>query len=115
MAGLTYWNHQRSDTQQQVFQEAGFVLSDELQGNPNLLASRSQKQIAVVFPDGYFRADFTQITAAEVRFDALAKQDQNYRIHISLKGSDRASVEVLYQNEAMARQALKQLDLRLKD
>lgn len=113
MAGLAYWNHQRSDAQLKALQAAGFSLSDELSGNPKLLLSRSQKQLAVLFPDGYLRADFDQVDNLEVQHDSNSQTEFNYRLVISLQGSSRDHVEILYENEARAQATLKKLQALL--
>lgn len=113
MAGLAYWNHQRSDAQLKALQAAGFSLSDELSGNPKLLLSRTQKQLAVLFPDGYLRADFDQVDNLEVQHDSNSQTEFNYRLVISLQGSSRDHVEILYENEARAQATLKKLQALL--
>jgi len=113
MAGLAYWNHQRSDAQLKALQAAGFSLSDELAGNPKLLLSRTQKQLAVLFPDGYLRADFDQVDNLEVQHDSNSQTEFNYRLVISLQGSSRDHVEILYENEARAQATLKKLQALL--
>lgn len=119
MAGLAYWNHQRTDVQLKALKDAGFVVSDQLAGNPKLLVSSAQKQLAVVFPDSYLRTDFSQVSGLELRHDSNAQTEFNYRIQIALKsGSQRGSqnsVEVVFENETRAQTALKKLQQLLKN
>ncbi|WP_432470768.1 hypothetical protein [Amphritea sp. HPY] len=119
MAGLAYWNHQRTDAQLKVLKDGGFVVSDQLAGNPKLLVSSSQKQLAVVFPDSYLRADFGQVSGLELRHDSNAQTEFNYRLQITLKSGSQSgrqnSVEVAYENEARAQSALKKLQQYLNN
>ena len=110
MAGLAYWNHQRSNAQLAALQGAGFVVLDQLQGNPKLLVSRSQQQLAVLYPQGYVRAEYAQVSATAVVFDSSAQTDLNYRLQIQLRSGARPVLEIAYENEVRAEQAKKQLD-----
>ncbi|RTE65841.1 hypothetical protein EH243_09120 [Amphritea opalescens] len=107
MAGLGYWNYQRMDGQRKALQTAGFQISDELKGNPPLLISASQRQIAVLNPSGYQRFSFDQLQGAEVRSDSLATTDTRFRVALILDGE--ADVEIGFENEPRADIALKQL------
>ncbi|WP_417224944.1 hypothetical protein [Amphritea sp.] len=109
MAGLGYWNYQRIDGQRKELQATGFQISDDLKGNPGLLISTSQREIAVLNPNGYLRFSFAQLQRAEVRSDAFAQTDHNYRIALILSGATQPEVEVGYENEPRAENALKQL------
>jgi hypothetical protein len=107
MAGLGYWNYQRMDGQRKELQAAGFQISDELKGNPTLLVSASQRQIAVLNPSGYRRFSFDQLQRAEVRSDSLAQTETRFRVALILDGEP--DVEVGFENETRADIALKKL------
>ncbi|GGK81413.1 hypothetical protein [Amphritea balenae] len=109
MAILGYWNYQRTEGQLQSLQSAGFVVSDRLKGNPGVVISRSQRQCAVLIPTGYQRFDFSQIHGAEVRFDWASDTKTNFRLVLLLENAYKSEVEIGYQNEPQANNALKKL------
>ncbi|MBQ0785758.1 MAG: hypothetical protein KBT66_16150 [Amphritea sp.] len=109
MAGLGYWNYQRIDGQRKALEGAGFVVSDDLKGNPGLLVSTTQQQIAVLIPTGYLRVGFDQLTHGEIRQDASGEKDSNYRIALILNGASQSEVENRYQDEYQADIAFKKL------
>lgn len=109
MAGLGYWNYQRIDSQRKALEGAGFVVSDDLKGNPGLLVSKTQQQIAVLIPAGYLRVDFAQLKHGEIRKDSSGENDKNYRITLVLNGAPQSEVENRYQDELQADIAFKKL------
>ncbi len=109
MAGLGYWNYQRIDGQRKALTGAGFVVSDDLKGNPGLLVSSTQKQLAVLIPTGYLRVDFDQLKHGEIRKDSSGENDKNYRIALILNGASQPEVENSYQDELQADTAFKKL------
>lgn len=109
MAALGYWNYQRTQGQQQALQSAGFVVSDELKGNPKLLVSTSQRQLAVVRGGGYLRLDFAQVQDVAIVFDSHESGERNYRLRLVLQGVPESAVEIGYQDEFQAESAGKQL------
>ncbi|WP_290704982.1 hypothetical protein [Amphritea sp.] len=109
MAGLGYWNYQRIDGQRKALEGAGFVVSDDLKGNPGLLVSTTQQQIAVLIPTGYLRVGFDQLKHGEIRQDASGEKDSNYRIALILNGASQSEVENRYQDEHQADSAFKKL------
>jgi hypothetical protein len=111
MAGLGYWNYQRIDGQRKALEGAGFVVSDDLKGNPGLLISTTQQQVAVLVPSGYLRVDFSQIEHGEIRHDQTSQTDipTSYRIALVLTGASQSEVEIGYQTEHHADIAFKKL------
>lgn len=109
MAALGYWNYQRTQGQQQALQSAGFVVSDDLKGNPKLLVSTSQRQLAVVRGGGYLRLDFAQVQDVSVVFDSHESGERNYRLRLALQGAPESTVEIGYQDEFQTESAGKQL------
>ena len=106
--GIAYWNHQRSQAQVAQLQSSGFNISDNLKGTPNLLVSRSQRQIAVPKPSGYVRFGFEQVSGMKVISESAPEHDYNHRLSISVVGQDK-SVNVGYADKTGADKALKQL------
>jgi hypothetical protein len=109
MAGLGYWNYQRIDGQRKALESAGFIVSDDLKGNPGLLVSTTQHQVAVLIPTGYLRIGFDQIKHGEIRKDSTGENDKNYRIALVLNGAPQSEVENRYQDELQADIAFKKL------
>ena len=109
IAGIAYWNHQRSQAQVAQLQSSGFNISDNLKGNPNLLVSRSQRQIAVPKPSGYVRFGFDQVRGSRVISESAPEHDYNHRLSITVVGQDQP-VNVGYADQAKADKALKQLE-----
>lgn len=111
--GLAFWNHKRTQTQHQALQDSGFSVSHHLKGNPELLVSETQQQLAVVRGGDYLRIDFAQVENAAIAFDAAAANDRNFRIRLQLSNAPEPVIEIAYQDELDARSALKQLDTLL--
>ncbi|WP_428035370.1 hypothetical protein [Amphritea sp.] len=109
MAGLGYWNYQRIDGQRKELLSAGFQISDDLKGNPGLLISSSQRQVAVLIPTGYLRVSFDQIQSAEIRSRDTAETETNFRIALLLENAPVPEVEIGYQNVHSVEIALKKL------
>ncbi|MBN0988836.1 hypothetical protein [Amphritea pacifica] len=109
MAGLGYWNYQRIDGQRKQLVSAGFQISDDLKGNPGLLVSTTQRQVAVLVPSGYLRLGFDQLKDAEVRFRSSAETETDYRIALILEGAPVPEVEIRYSNEHSVEIALRKL------
>ena len=109
MAGLGYWNYQRIDGQRKALVNAGFQISDDLKGNPGLLVSTSQQQVAVLIPTGYLRFGFDQIQRAEIRSLEKAETETDYRIALVLDGAALPEVEIGYQNVHAVEIALRKL------
>lgn len=109
MAGLGYWNYQRIDGQRKELQAAGFQISDDLKGNPSLLVSTSQQEVAVLIPSGYQRLNFAQLERVEVRSDTSAEAETNFRLVLIVIDAMVTEVEVGYENEHRADIALKRL------
>jgi hypothetical protein len=109
MAGLGYWNYQRIDGQRKQLVSAGFQISDDLKGNPGLLVSTSQRQVAVLVPSGYLRLSFDQLKDAEIRFRSGAEVETDFRIALLLEGAPVPEVEIRYSNEHTVEIALKKL------
>ncbi|WP_299196010.1 hypothetical protein [uncultured Amphritea sp.] len=109
MAGLGYWNYQRIDGQRKELLSAGFQISDDLKGNPGLVVSTSQRQVAVLIPTGYLRVSFDQIQHAEIRSRDTAEAETDFRIALLLDGAPVPEVEIGYQNVHSVEIALKKL------
>lgn len=110
MAALGYWNYLRTQTQQQALQAAGFEISDNLKGNPVLVVSASQRQVAVIRGSGYQRFDFSQVLSTAVIYDSHESGERNYRIQLAIQGVADSSLEIAYQDEFQAESARKQLN-----
>ncbi len=108
--GLAFWNHKRTQTQHQALHSSGFSVSHYLKGNPELLVSEIQQQLAVVRAGDYLRIDFAQVEEAAIVFDAAAANDRNFRIRLQLSNAPESVIEIAYQDELGAHSALKQLD-----
>lgn len=109
MAGLGFWNYQRIDGQRKELQGAGFQISDDLKGNPGLLVSTAQRQVAVLIPSGYLRFSFDQLKGAEIRSRDTAETETDFRIALLLDGAPVPEVEIRYQNVHRVEIALKKL------
>ncbi len=109
MAGLGFWNYQRIDGQRKELQGAGFQISDDLKGNPGLLVSTAQSQVAVLIPSGYLRFSFDQLKGAEIRSRDTAETETDFRIALLLDVAPVPEVEIRYQNVHRVEIALKKL------
>ncbi|UTW02625.1 hypothetical protein KDX31_14895 [Amphritea atlantica] len=109
IAGLAFWNYQRIDGQRKELLSAGFQVSDDLKGNPGLLVSTSQRQLAVLVPTGYLRFSFDQLRDAEIRSRENAETETDFRIALLLDGASVSEVEIGYQNVHHVEIALKKL------
>lgn len=114
IVAIAYWNHQRSQAQVAQLQATGFNISDDLKGNPGLLVSRTQRQIAVPKPSGYIRFGFDQVTDLKVVHESAPEHDYNHRLSISVTGESRP-VNVGYADETKAEAALQQLQQLLSN
>ena len=111
IVAFAYWNNQRSEGQLKALQENGFVISDNLKGTPNLVISRSQKEIAVPRPDGYLRFPFSRVSTFEVISSSAPEHDYNHRLSLTVQGeSGPVNVGFADENSAeKARQRLQQI------
>lgn len=113
IAGLGYWNWQRSDQQVKRLQAEGFVITEDLKGTPRLLVDDQLKQVAVVGPSGFQRYDFSNIKKLELVFDRNAQLDENFRIKLSFVDSSISTQEIAFDNEWNAEEKLQALQKRL--
>ena len=109
MAGLGYWHWQKGQVQLQALRSSSFNVTDDLKGEPRLVIDRTQKQIALVSPQGYRVVRMNAIVNSEVQFDRGVQMDQNYRIELQLASSERPVGPIKYENETLARVALEKL------
>ena len=113
IAGLGYWNWQRSDQQIKRLQAEGFVITEDLKGTPRLLVDDQLHQVAVVGPNGFQRYDFSKIKKLELVFDRNAQLDENFRIKLSFVDSSISTQEIAFDNEWNAEEKLQALQKRL--
>lgn len=113
IAGLGYWNWQRSDQQIKRLQAEGFVITEDLKGTPRLLVDDQLHQVAVVGPTGFQRYDFSNIKKLELVFDRNAQLDENFRIKLYLVDSPISTQEIAFDNEWNAEEKLQALQKRL--
>ena len=113
IAGLGYWNWQRSDQQVKRLQAEGFVITEDLKGTPRLLVDDQLKQVAVVGSSGSQRYDFSNIKKLELVFDRNAQLDENFRIKLSFVDSSISIQEIAFDNEWNAEEKLQALQKRL--
>lgn len=114
MAGLGYWNWQKGQVQLQALRSSSFNVTDDLKGEPRLVIDSSQRQVALVSPQGYRIIPMSTIVNSEVQFDRGVQMDQNYRIELQLASSERPTGPIKYENETLARVALEKLFTALR-
>lgn len=108
-AGLGYWNWQKSQQQLKELKASGFVVSEDLRGNPRLVIDNTKKQFAVVGPNDYIVFPLTTIKSAEVKYDLGTQVESNFRVEINLPPSMGKIQPVGFENEALARDAHERL------
>ena len=113
MAGLGYWNWQKTQGQLQMLRNSSFNITDDLKGEPRLVIDSTQKQIALVSPQGYRIIPMNAVVNSEVAFDRGVQMDNNFRIELQLIMSERSAGPVMYENETLARAALEKLHMAL--
>ena len=109
LAGLAFFNWKASQNQLAALQKQGFNITDDLNGQPNLLLDSQARELAVVTAKGFQRYDFDQVENVELRFDQGVQTDENYRLYISFDGA--VATEIKYENEWQA----KEKQARLQD
>ncbi len=114
MAGLGYWNWQKGQVHLQALRDSRFNLTDDLKGEPRLVIDTTQRQIALVSPQGYRIIPMSVIVTSEMQFDRGVQMDQNYRIELQLAGSERPVGPIKYENETLAKVALEKLQTALR-
>lgn len=113
MAGLGYWNWQKGQEQLAALKQSGFQVSDDLKGNPRLVVSRSQQQLAIVTPHDYQRIEMADVSEAKFLFDRGVQIDENFRIELTLNRAGQSSHVIRYENETLGRDALDKLNQAL--
>lgn len=53
IAGLGYWNWNKTDQQLKQLQATGFTVSEDFKGSPRLLLDLNRQEVAVVDPKNY--------------------------------------------------------------
>lgn len=101
---LAVTNWQRTQTQVKALQQAGFSISEDLKGQPQLLVDSSAQEIALVDSKGFQRQPFSTVSSVELRFDNNSQVQENFRLQITLKSG--AAFEIHYENEWLARDQL---------
>jgi len=109
MAGLGYWNWQKSQGQLKVLKSSGFDVTDDLKGEPRLVVDRTHKKIALVSATHYRVIPMTAIVSSDAVYDRGAHMDKNFRIELQLSPSERALAPIFYENESLSRTALDSL------
>lgn len=109
LAGLAFFNWKASQNQLAALQKQGFNITDDLNGQPNLLLDSQARELAVVTAKGFQRYDFDQVENVELRFDQGVQTDENYRLYISFDSA--VATEIKYENEWQA----KEKQARLQD
>ncbi|MGB0468529.1 MAG: hypothetical protein ACPGF7_13505 [Pontibacterium sp.] len=111
IAVLAYTNWQRSQAQVKLLQQAGFTITDDLKGQPNLLVDLPARQLAFLDAKGYQRLEFSQVESVELRFDQGKQQPENHHLYFTL--AHNAPIEVHYENEWLANDQLQKVRTRL--
>ncbi|SFG45668.1 hypothetical protein [Neptunomonas qingdaonensis] len=114
MAGLGYWNWQKTQDQLQVLRNSSFNITADLKGEPRLVIDSTQRQLALVSPQGYRIIPMSAIVHSEMEFDRGVQIDKNFRIELQLIMSERSAGPVVYENETLARAALEKLHSALR-
>lgn len=109
LAGLGYWNWKKGQQQLDLLRSTGFVVSDDLNGNPRLVLDRNQRQLAVVAADRHQVVSMGSVVSAQVAFDRGVQMDENFRIELTTTAGQPSLPAIQYENEAIAQTALKTL------
>ncbi len=105
------WNHFRESDQRQLLLAEGFVVSAELESAPAILISESRQQVAVLYPDGFVRASFSEVAGVATDYQLNKQQERiNRQLVITLKDAEVTEWRVHFQNDEQLESARKTLD-----
>ena len=109
IAGLGYWNWNKTDQQLKQLQATGFTVSEDFKGSPRLLLDLNRQEVAVVDPKNYEIIAFSAVEKLEVIYDSGTEVDQNYRLVLYFVGDKQPSKEIAYADEWTAKKQLKKI------
>lgn len=116
IALLAVWNHFRESDQRQLLLAEGFIVSSELDSSPAILISESRQQLAVLYPDGFVRSPFSEVSAVAMDFQLNKQQERmNRQLVITLRDADSTEWRVHFQNDHQLESAKYTLDKLLSD
>ncbi|MGB0732903.1 MAG: hypothetical protein ACPGPF_04030 [Pontibacterium sp.] len=107
ICGLGYISWQKTQGQLSALESAGFVVSEDLGGNPKLVIDEQASEFALIHPKNYQRFPLAAITEARVESDLGRENEKNFRIELSLSRGEFFKVK--YANEFGADAALGKL------
>lgn len=109
MIGLAVWTAKKTGGQLDVLQKQGFIVTDDLNGNPRLVVDAQNQQIAIVHTKGAERLDYAQVDKVAFEFDAGVQEASNFRIEIFSNQLAYDKIAVGYENEYRAKQEFSKL------
>lgn len=110
IAALGYWNWKRTGDQLQQLQATGFVVTDDLGGNPKLVVDSQSKTFAIVTGREFRRYTFSQISSIEYNYDSEPEVDVDFRLEIHLNNAAKQIEKVIYRDEFRAEEQLKKFN-----
>jgi len=109
MVSLAYWNSQKLNRQLQRLESSGFVITEDLQGEPKLLYDESHQQLALLSPQGYEVLQLSELISSEILYDLDKRGDKNYRLELIFNATRLPKQEVRYRDEFLAERIHKRL------
>ena len=109
MVSLAYWNSQKLNRQLQRLESSGFVITEDLQGEPKLLYDELHQQLALLSPQGYEVLQLSELISSEILYDLDKRGDKNYRLELIFNATRLPKQEVRYRDEFLAERIHKRL------
>ncbi|MBT3147103.1 hypothetical protein Q8W30_02680 [Neptunomonas phycophila] len=109
MVSLAYWNSQKLNRQLQRLESSGFVITEDLQGEPKLLYDESHQRLALLSPQGYEVLQLSELISSEILYDLDKRGDKNYRLELIFNATRLPKQEVRYRDEFLAERIHKRL------
>jgi len=108
ICGLGYMGWQKTQGQLSSLQNEGFVVSDDLGGNPKLVIDAQAQEFALVRTKDYARYPLSAITEARVDSDWGRENEKNFRVELYLARGENFKIK--YANEFAADKAISTLN-----
>lgn len=109
MVSLAYWNSQKQGRQLRMLESDGFVVSEDLQGEPKVLYDEKHQQLAFLSPQGSQTLPLTELISSEVLYDLDKRGEKNYRLELIFNSARLPKQEVRYRDEFLAERIHKRL------
>jgi hypothetical protein len=109
MGFLAYQNSQKVNRQLAQLESDGFVISEDLHGEPKIVVDQSQRKLAFIYPDKHYTLPIDDLISSEILYDLDKRGEKNYRLELITRTTLIPKLEVKYRDEFLAERIHKRL------